>query len=281
MQDGSAGTTASLDSGAGALPRTGILPLVLEIEVLGCFGGESPECRLTCLLINGGTALDAGCLCQALPLERQLNVENVVITHSHMDHTNSLPFFVDNVFGRIANGVTIYGSEPTLYSVRKHLFNSASWPDFSLLPNHLEPAIHFEPFEEERELLIGNVSFLPIAVDHVIPTHGMLIESGGSAFLWSSDTGPTQRLWEVANRTPNLKGIGIDVSFDNSLQPVADASGHLTPATLASELEKLEVDVPLYIHHLKPFCAETIARELTGLGRPRVELLEQGRTYTF
>ena len=249
--------------------------------MLGCFGGESPDCLLTGLLVNRSVALDAGCLCQALPLERQLDVKNVVLTHSHMDHTNSLPFFVDNVFGKIEGGVTIYGSEPTLYSVRKHLFNSASWPDFSLLPNHLEPAIHFESFEDERELVIGDVSFLPIAVDHVIPTHGMLIESGGAAFLWSSDTGPTQRFWEVANRTPNLKGIAIDVSFDNSLQQVADASGHLTPATLASELEKLEVDVPLYIHHLKPFCIEAITREIEGLSRRRVELLEQGRTYRF
>ena len=44
----------------------------MEIEVIGSYGGETPECRLTCLLVNGTTAIDAGCLCRGLEIERQL-----------------------------------------------------------------------------------------------------------------------------------------------------------------------------------------------------------------
>ena len=43
----------------------------MRVQVLGGYGGESVECRMTCLLINGGIALDAGSLSQALPIERQ------------------------------------------------------------------------------------------------------------------------------------------------------------------------------------------------------------------
>lgn len=253
----------------------------MEIEVLGAYGGETPECRLTCLLVDGTVAIDAGCLCRSLEIERQLEVEAVVLTHSHADHTNGLPFFLDNVFGRRRGGVAIRGSEATLYAVRKHVFNSSTWPDFTRLPNHLEPVLEFEVFEEEESFRLGEVNFTPVRVNHVVPTHGMLLESGNSAFLWSSDTGPTDRLWEVANRTENLKAVGIDVSFHNQLQQVADDSGHLTPASLKKELAKLEKDVPVLIHHMKPLSEDLIREEVALLQDSRVGFIEQGKTYQF
>ena len=253
----------------------------MNIEVLGSFGGESPGCRLTGLLINGGIALDAGCLSQALELDRQVQVKSILLTHSHIDHTNGLPFFIDNVFGRNEEGLDIHASGPTIYAVRKHLFNSATWPDFSRLPNHLLPSIRFHEFEDEVPLQVDGVTFTPIAVNHVVPTHGFLVEENGAAVLWSSDTGPTDRLWEVANRTPHLKALCIEVSFDNALQDVADDSGHLTPQSLAGELAKLDREVPVLIHHMKPFCVEAIRGELAELNDPRLAFLEQDRTYRY
>jgi ribonuclease BN (tRNA processing enzyme) len=99
--------------------------------------------------------------------------------------------------------------------------------------------------------------------------------------LWSSDTGPTQRLWEIANRTKNLKAICLDVSFDNSLQHIADVSYHLTPATLAKELEKLERRVPILLHHLKPSCIDRIRVEVAALGNPDIDFLRQDHEYDF
>jgi ribonuclease BN (tRNA processing enzyme) len=118
-------------------------------------------------------------------------------------------------------------------------------------------------------------------VDHLVPTHGFLIESNGAAVLWSSDTGPTQRFWEIANRTPNLKALCIDTSFDNALQRVADVSLHLTPKTLEAELRKLEKKVPILLHHLKPSCVDRIKVEVKQLRNPDLEFLEQGKEYKF
>ncbi len=253
----------------------------MRIEVLGSYGGESLECRMTCLLINGTVALDAGSLTQALPLERQVGVHSILFSHSHMDHTSALPFFIENVYGQSSGAIDLYGSGPTNYAIRKYLFNNATWPDFTRLPNHLLPAVRFHEIRSEVPLEIDGVRFTPIPVDHLVPTHGFLIQADGAAVLWSSDTGPTRRLWEVANRTRNLKAVCIDTSFDNALQQIADVSLHLTPRTLAEELEKLHVPVPILLHHLKPPCIARIRDEVEALGRPDVGFLEQGKVYEF
>jgi ribonuclease BN (tRNA processing enzyme) len=236
---------------------------------------------MTCLLVNGTVALDAGSLTQVLTVEQQVEVRSVLLSHSHMDHTNSLPFFIENVYGKGDGAIDIHASSPTVYAIRKYLFNNATWPDFTRLPNHLLPSVRFQEFESEAPLVLDGITFTPIPVDHLVPTHGFLIEQNGAAVLWSSDTGPTTRLWEVANRTPNLKAVCIDTSFDNSLQAVADVSLHLTPRTLAEELRKLERRVPVLVHHLKPPCVARIREEVRQLKNPDLEFLEQGKEYRF
>ena len=252
----------------------------MKIEVLGGYGGESQGCRMTCLLINDSIALDAGSLSQALPIERQVGVHSILLTHSHMDHTSSIPFFIENVFGNERH-IDIYTSSATTYAIRKHLFNNDTWPDFTRIPNHLLPAVRFNEIHDGVPFELDGVRFTPIPVDHLVPTHGFLIEQDGQAVLWSSDTGPTQRFWEIANRTANLRAVCIDTSFNNALQHIADVSHHLTPATLTTELEKLDKRVPILIHHLKPPCVEQIRIEIKALGNPDIDYLEQGKVYDF
>jgi ribonuclease BN (tRNA processing enzyme) len=196
-----------------------------------------------------------------------------------MDHVASLPFFIENVYGLGAREIDIYASEATIYSIRKYLFNNATWPDFTRLPNHLLPAMRFHQLEAERPVTIDGITFTPVPVHHVVPTFGFLIEQGGRSVLWSSDTGPTQRLWEIANRTNGLASVMVETSFDDSMQEVADVSLHLTPRTLATELVKLTRQVPLLLHHLKPTCVERIHQQVEAMGRPDVAFLEQGRVY--
>lgn len=253
----------------------------MKIEVIGGYGGESLGCRMTCLLINDSIALDAGSLSQGLPIERQAGVDGILLSHSHMDHTSSIPFFIENVFSRRQQPIDIHTSSATIYAIRKYLFNNATWPDFTRLPNHLLPAVKFHELLEETPVELNGVRFTPITVDHPVPTHGFLIEQDGKSVLWSSDTGPTQRLWEVANNARNLQAVCVDTSFDNSLQEIADVSYHLTPRTLEQELEKLEAKVPVLLHHLKPPCVDKIRLEVKALKNPDIDFLEQGKVYHF
>ncbi len=253
----------------------------MKIEVLGCFGGQSPGCRVTSILINDSIALDAGSLSQVLPLERQVRVRSVILSHSHIDHTASLPFFIENVYGRAEDGIVVHASATTTYSVRKNLLNNASWPDFTRLPNNLLPAVRFSELSAEVAVEIDGVRFTPFDVNHLVPTFGFLVEQDGVAVIWSSDTGPTVRLWEIANHTAGLQAIFLDTSFDNSMQQIADVSFHLTPRMLRAEIGKLEQKVPILLHHLKPPCVDGIYEEVRKMGMADLEFLEQGKVYEF
>ena len=99
--------------------------------------------------------------------------------------------------------------------------------------------------------------------------------------LYSGDTGPTDALWKGARKLPDLKAVIVECSFPGGMEDIALASGHLTPVLLERELEKLgRPEVPIYLYHMKPLHLPAITAELAGLSR-RVEMLRQGRTYTF
>lgn len=253
----------------------------MRIRVLGAFGGESLECRVTSLMLNDELALDAGSLSRALAVEEQQAIRAVVLSHSHWDHTNSLPFFIENIYATAEAPIEVYASRETIASIRAHLFNDSTWPDFTRLPTDLLPAVRFRELVAGEEVEIRGLRLTPIPVNHPVPTFGFLIRGERQAILWSSDTGPTSKLWEVANQTPDLAAVCIDTSFDNALQAVADISGHLTPRTLALELAKLERSVPVLLHHLKPPSVARIREEVRRLERAEIDYLEQGKVYQF
>ncbi len=242
---------------------------------------------MTSFLIGDTVAVDAGAISRALSIDEQRTIQHVLVTHTHMDHTASLPFLIENIFGATSEPLTIYCTQSVLGAVRRHLFNNDTWPDFSRIPNQLYPSVKFEVIEPERPFLIkgvpgGDLEVTAIPVNHIVPTHGLLLRQGTTSVMFTSDTGPTERIWEVANATSDLTALITECSFPNRLQEVADVSLHLTPQTLAGELAKLDGEVPVYLYHFKPPYLDELRAELatTDLPRPVVELV-QDETYHF
>lgn len=242
---------------------------------------------MTSFLVDGRVAVDAGAITRALTIEEQRQVRHVLITHTHMDHTNTLPFLIENSFGSSDQPVSIYCTKRVLAGIRRHLFNNDTWPDFTRIPNHLYPSVRFEEIEVETAFEItdlpgGPLQVTAIEVNHIVPTTGLLLRQGPSSVIFTSDTGPTSRIWEIANDTDDLAAIITEVSFPNRMQDVADVSLHLTPKMLGLELAKLDREIPIYIYHFKPPYVEELREELATTELPAtVEELEQDRIYSF
>jgi ribonuclease BN (tRNA processing enzyme) len=253
----------------------------VRVRVLGAHGGSSPFHRQTSFLVNGTVCVDAGSLTDALPLDEQALVRAVLVTHAHMDHVASLPFLVENVYGRRAAPLEIVAPEEILDALRKHLFNDALWPDFSSLPNDLLPAVAFRAIERAKPFEVEGLEGTAIAVSHVVPTCGYILSAGGAAIVFSGDTGPTDELWAAARRRGDVKGLFVECSFPSDLQGLADSSKHLTPATLRTEMEKFPKGPPVYLYHMKPPTLPRLRAEIAALSDARVTVLADGDELTF
>jgi ribonuclease BN (tRNA processing enzyme) len=151
---------------------------------------------MTSFLIDDQVAIDAGAITRALSIDEQRALRHVVITHTHMDHTSTLPFLIENSFGSSDEPVSIYCSKRGLAGVRRHLFNNDTWPDFTRIPNHMYPSVRFQEIEIETPFTIGglpsgDLEITAIEVNHIVPTTGLLLRQGGSSVIFTSDTGPT------------------------------------------------------------------------------------------
>jgi ribonuclease BN (tRNA processing enzyme) len=235
---------------------------------------------MTTFLLDGETALDAGALTEALPLSAQRRIRGVVLTHAHLDHVASLPFLLENLYGR-ARPLEVVAPAPVLASLRRHLFNGVTWPDFTRLPSRAKPTLVYRPVPVGRPFRAGGMTLVAVPVDHIVPAYGYFVSKPGRAVLFSGDTMPTERLWAQARRLPQLKAIFLEVSFSDTQAAVAKASCHLTPCLLPAELEKAPPRVPVYLYHMKPPSLSRIRREVAALEQPRLRLLESERSFRF
>jgi cAMP phosphodiesterase len=230
-------------------------------------------------LIDEVLALDAGALTSSLALDKLLKVDDILISHSHFDHVKDLPLLADLIVGRREKPVTVWASKECAKTLRENMFNNALWPDFTRIPSRKTPVIQVRSFKAGSTFQIGKYKVQSIPVSHPVESCGFVVTHGDASVAMSGDTGPTEKLWEILNKTRNLKALLLETSFPNRLQQLADISGHLTPQTLRNELSKFHRNgADVFLYHLKPAFVPQLKKELQGMP---VEVLELGDSFEF
>jgi ribonuclease BN (tRNA processing enzyme) len=251
----------------------------MNIRVLGAFGSEGPGQRPSAFLVNDRTLVDAGSVSGALPLAEQLLIEHVLLTHAHLDHLVGAAYLAETFATcDVGRAVTIAGLAPVIDAVRTGIFNNSVWPDFSVIPAGC-PAVTYRTMVPGREQLVGALRVTAVPVDHTVPAAGFIVHDGVSGFVYSGDTGPTEALWKAARIVPGIRAVLIECAFPNRLAALANVSRHMTPERVRRERDKLPVDVPLLVYHVKPQFADETAEELSKLGGD-VTVVEQDKTYS-
>lgn len=254
----------------------------MKIQVLGGHGGLAKGFSTTSFLIDEKLLIDAGAVAATLTIEQQTNIDFILISHCHLDHIKDLAFISDNCFGLKGKPFEVYTHQTVKQIIKDHFLNDIIWPDFTILPNKNNPTITINAIAEEVKFSLGDYSILPVKVNHAHDAMGFIIEKGDSAVLFTLDTGPTERIWEVACQQPNLKAIFTEVSFPNQLSKVAELSDHHTPKSIEKEILKMPQDIPIILTHLKPNYRDLILKEMQGIGNGRVKVLEQdGEIFNF
>ena len=254
----------------------------MRLKVLGAYGSDGQGQRPSAFLVDDHVLVDAGTVGGALSVAEQTAITHAVLSHAHLDHTVGLAFLADTL-AMVApeRSVIACSIAPVIETLRTHVFNDSLWPDFMAIPNRSTPVLKLRELPEEGEARVGELWVTPVLVDHTIPTTGFIVHDGETGFVYSGDTGPTTRLWQVAREMRGLKALVVETAFPNRLDALAHASGHLTPAKLREEMKKMPADLPIWIFHVKPQLYQETAEELAQIDPARIHILEQGKTYTL
>jgi ribonuclease BN (tRNA processing enzyme) len=241
----------------------------------------APRQYLTTFLIGDAVAIDAGSLgFYGAPAE-QNRIRHVFLTHTHLDHIASLPIFLENVSDDGTACPTIHAPPEVLDVVCRDVLNDRLFPDFVRLSKDGPELVKLEPIAPFHPVCLEGLCLQAVPVNHVVPTVGYLIDDGTSAVAIVTDTAPSDAIWELCNRTPNLRAVFLELTFPESMTWLAEASKHLTPSQFAGELRKLKKPVPVYAIHLKARFLDQVVRELAALKLPNVTLCEPGRVMTI
>lgn len=252
----------------------------MKLRVLGAFGSDGLGQRPSAFLVDDRVLVDAGTVGASLTVPEQVEIQHALLSHCHLDHLVGLAFLVDCVaMVTPERSVTACGIAPVMDTLRTHVFNNQLWPDFTTIPSREKPCLRLRMLAEEAESRVGGLWVTPIAVSHTIPTTGFIVHDGETGFVYSGDTGPTSRIWEAARAMRGLKALVVETTFPNRLGALARVSGHLTPETLRREMDKMP-DLPVWVYHVKPQFYEETAEELARIDSGRVEILEQGKSYS-
>lgn len=258
-----------------------------KIIPLGVKGGLD-ESNLSSYLVaaNGSDqyiCLDAGTIYKGLELAtkkklfkfldpghvQQKQIHSYFISHAHLDHTAGLIMNSPNDLSK-----NLYGLPSVLEVFKKNYFTWSAWANFgSEGEAPILKKYTYKPLVAGEEIAIDGTGLFvkPFVLSHVKPyeSTAFLVRNQESYLLYLGDTGADSieqsaqlsKLWQAIAPLiikGQLKGIFIEVSFDNSV-PSKSLFGHLTPTLFMEEMSLLNQvaqgnlhNTPIFITHIKP-----------------------------
>lgn len=254
----------------------------MRLKVLGCSGGIGNGSHTTAMLLDDDILIDAGTGVGTLALDALLKIDHVFITHSHLDHIASLPFLADTSAHLRDQPLIVHALPSTLESMQQHIFNWHIWPDFVHIPTVDHPYIRFEPLTVGETVILGGRRITPLPVCHAVPAVGFQLDSGDASLVFTGDTSGCDELWAVVNQMANLRYLIIECAFSDVDSDLAKRSGHMYPAMLVRELNKLQHSAEIYITHLRQSDAESIMQEIsTADARFKSQRLVEDQVFEF
>ena len=142
----------------------------MRLRVLGCSGSIGGQHnRTTSFLVDQDILIDAGTGVGDLSLPELTLIDHIFVTHSHLDHVNSIAFFLDSVGALRPKPVTVYAMAPTIETLKKHLFNWDIWPDFTQIPTPEQPWLRYHEIDVGTVITLGGRKITALPAIHTVP----------------------------------------------------------------------------------------------------------------
>lgn len=137
------------------------------------------------LIIDAGTGIFA--LAQTL-LDRSPIVAHILLTHTHWDHIQGLPFFLPLLAAQ--NQIHLYGGmDPvTQLGIERALTVQLQYSYFPIIESQLKAKVHYHTLRSGEPLQIGGTKITPTTLNHPVLNFGYrLDDADGSSLFFTGD----------------------------------------------------------------------------------------------
>jgi len=256
-----------------------------EIKVLGAYGTRLKGFGTSSFYLNPKNVLDAGNLLNTLG-EESAKIENIWLTHSHLDHISDIAYILDNYFSDRTKTLNIIALPQTIEVLKKHFFNNNIWPDFSkiTMSESNEKTMKYTELKLGVEYEIGKDEYIEaFKTDHTVPSCGYIFKKKNNSILITADTYSLDNVIEILNKRLDITTMVIECSFPSDMQELAKESKHLTPKLLFEKIKNIKRDnLSLYINHIKPLFLSKIVEDIKLVkGKWKPKILKDGDIIKF
>lgn len=274
------------------------------------YGGNT-----TCIEIrtdnNELIILDAGT--GIFPLSQTLLKElpvtaNVLITHSHWDHIQGLPFFVPNFIA--GNTLRLHGAYDPVSGkgIEQVMSVQLQYSYFPVREEEMKARIEYVTLAPDQSIQIGSATVTPFMMSHPVVDFGYRIEANGKSLFFTGDHEPPYNIYapgdagyaqcqlELEARNDYLiramQGVDVlitDASYTAAEYPAKKGWGHGTYQSSIDYAKKAGVKNLFCTHHepsrsddaLEAAFAEAVAAHPHRPGDPTYRLAREGDCFEF
>ncbi|BDT72710.1 ribonuclease BN [Comamonadaceae bacterium OS-4] len=257
------------------------------------------------IILDAGTGIFP--LSQTLLTEMPITA-NVLITHSHWDHIQGLPFFIPNFIP--GNTLRLHGGFDPVSGkgIEQVMSVQLQYSYFPVREEEMKGRIEYVTLSPGEPVQVGSATVTPCLLNHPVVDFGYRIDCNGKSVFFTGDHEPPyniydpqdegyaayQSLVDEKNRAivEAIRGVDVliaDTSYTAEEYPAKKGWGHGTFATSIELAQQAGVQVLFCTHHEPTRSDDALesafAKALSQHGAPQqgldIRLAREGDTYEF
>ncbi|MDT7522450.1 MBL fold metallo-hydrolase [Rhodoferax sp. TBRC 17198] len=257
------------------------------------------------IILDAGTGIFP--LSQTLLAEMPITA-NVLITHSHWDHIQGLPFFIPNFIP--GNTLRLHGGFDPVSGkgIEQVMSVQLQYSYFPVREEEMKGRIEYVTLSPGEPVQVGSATVTPCLLNHPVVDFGYRIDCNGKSVFFTGDHEPPyniydpqdegyaayQSLVDEKNRAivGAIRGVDVliaDTSYTAEEYPAKKGWGHGTFATSIELAQQAGVQVLFCTHHEPTRSDDALesafAKALSQRGAPQqgldIRLAREGDTYEF
>jgi len=233
---------------------------------------------------------------------------NVLISHSHWDHIQGLPFFAPNFIP--GNLLRLHGAYDPVSGkgVEQVMSVQLQYSYFPVRESEMKARIEYVTLAPERSIQIGSATITPYLMNHPVINFGYRIENNGKSIFITGDHEPPQNIYAPGDAEHADYQVLVDDKYKDTLRAmhgvdvlIADCSyteeeypdkrgwGHGTFSSSIRYAVDAGAKVLFCTHHeptrsdsaLNAVFQRVLAENPAQTGGPDYRLAREGETYEF